>query len=373
MLHPHRAYEDDTLSVLANESRGSFIFNYEKTIKYLMKNPSGLTDPRVRLNMRPEPYRPSAEIESDSTLLCKHALAMVSSNIQKWEWLYDNLGDAASQRLLLLVLAYRALGWKYVRLPLDNDNFWNAVSSLGQLGEPNRIPEDFSNKDLQYANLRPIGRDVAVYSDAFGLFNEFLYPQYSYRGLTEIHTVKNGDYVIDCGACYGGTSLNFADLAGPTGRVYSFEFMPENLLVYRHNVNENINLQNRISLIEKAVWSQSDKIMSITGSGPAAQVHLSDIEGAANIKSIKIDDFVKEAGLPTVNFIKMDIEGSEIEALKGAMNTIERFRPVMAICVYHNISDFYEVPRLLKGIHEDYKIYFGHSTMHGDESVIFAV
>ena len=113
--------------------------------------------------------------------------------------------------------------------------------------------------------------------------------------------------------------------------------------------------------------------MSIIGTGPGTQVHFADIKGAKKVQSMKIDDFVFNNGLPRLDFIKMDIEGAEIEALKGAMRTIEKYRPKMAIAVYHKLPDFYEIPRLLCGIHKDYRIYFGHSTAHGDESVMFAV
>lgn len=372
--NPHRAYEVDPLgSTSCGFPRAPFRHDYEALIDRYLSTPTGVRDPRERVRMRPEPYRPTVEIADKPEQLRHHAMEMVAPNTEKWEWLYENLSDVASRSLLLQVLAYRSLGWRYVRLPLDNDEFWSAIEKLSGLAKNPGVPNSLLEMGLQSFNLRSIDRDVVVYTEPFGVFNEFLYSQYQYRGMCRTIGPELGDFALDCGACYGGTTLNFADMVGPRGRVYSFEFMPANTRVFRHNVHENVNLQNRISLIENAVWSQSNVPMSISGSGPATQVHLGDVAGGQKVQSITIDDFVAKAGLPRVNFIKMDIEGAEIEALKGAMLTIERNRPKLAICVYHNLHDFYEVPRLLKGIHRDYLIYFGHSTPHGDESVVFAI
>jgi FkbM family methyltransferase len=372
MRNPHRVYEIDQYETgdLA-WSRRPFLEQFVALVDHCLAGPRRTVDPRQRLNMQPEPYRPAEDIVDQPAALRKRALDLVTPNLAKWEWLYEHLEDQASKRLLLLVLSYRSLSWNYVRLPLDNELFWSTLSEIAHTAEC-AAPEFILKKGLQLFNLRNFERDIVVYTDPFGLFNEFLYSQYIYRGVKKLVMPDLGDYVLDCGACYGGTSLAFADMVGTAGRVYSFEFMPDNTAVYRHNIHENINVQNRISLIEIPVWSQSNLTMSITGGGPAAQVHFAEIDGSKKIQSIAIDDFVFDNGLPRLNFIKMDIEGAEIEALKGAMRTIEKFRPKLAIAAYHNLSDFYEIPRLLRGIHKDYEIHFGHSTVHGDESVIFA-
>ncbi|MFL6796334.1 MAG: FkbM family methyltransferase [Xanthobacteraceae bacterium] len=373
MKSPYNSFESDPLAAAGGTTAGglSFLRSYEVLIDALLTSPTGVCDPRARINMPPEPYRPAPELNDKQ--LREGAIELVRPNLAKWNLLYQSLADDASKRLLLVVLAYRSLGWKYVRMPLDNDAFWALLGELAGMAESEGVPPFLLEKGLRRFNLANLDRDVVVYTEPFGVFNEFYYAQYHYRGMKRIIAPEPGDYVIDCGACFGGTSLNFADMVGPRGRVYSFEFLPENLHVFHHNLHENINLLHRISLAVNPVWSQSGLTMSIVGSGPGAQVHVADVDGAQKVQSAKIDDFVTMNGLPKVNFIKMDIEGAEIEALKGAMGTIERHRPKLAICVYHDLTHFYEVPRLLSGIHDDYRFYFGHSSTHGDESVIFAV
>ncbi len=374
MKNPHRLFEVNPYeSRVISFQNLPFLLEFEALLDHCLDHNSNENDPRLIYNMAPEPYRPAVELMDNKPALRDRALDMVAPNLIHWEWLYESLEDYASKTLLLLVLAYRALGWKHVTLPLNNDSFSSVIGEISMAAEQNNLPTFVKEKGLQRFNLRNIGRDIAVYTDPFGLFNEFIYPQYSYRGLIEVIKPRPDDYVIDCGACFGGTTLSFADMVGSKGRVYSFEFLSDNISVYNQNISQNMKFLNRISLQQNPVSSQSNQPMYITGAGPAAQVHFTPVEGAKTVQSITIDDFVINNAFRRMDFIKMDIEGSEIDALKGAMNVIDRFRPTMAVCVYHKLTDFYEVPRLLKGIHEDYKIYFGHSTVHGDESVIFAV
>jgi hypothetical protein len=72
-----------------------------------------------------------------------------------------------------------------------------------------------------------------------------------------------------------------------------------------------------------------------------------------------IDKLVPELGLNTVDFIKMDIEGAETKALLGARETIRRFRPRMALSVYHSPQDSAEVLRIARSFRPDYNVRLG--------------
>ncbi|SEL47487.1 methyltransferase, FkbM family [Roseovarius azorensis] len=206
---------------------------------------------------------------------------------------------------------------------------------------------------------------------------------------------RPGDVALDCGACFGGTSIFFADRAGADGKVFSFEFFPGNLAVYNRNVALNPRLAERIELVGNPVWSDDATEVVIEGSGPATQVHarpsipktgfrsgLSGVfrnlfgdrskpETELSFRTVSIDSFVEQQGVERVDFIKMDIEGAELTALRGAQKTIERFRPSMAICVYHKLIDFY-IPQFLDHLDLSYKFHLQHGTVHGDETVLFA-
>ena len=79
-----------------------------------------------------------------------------------------------------------------------------------------------------------------------------------------------------------------------------------------------------------------------------------------------------EQGLDRLDFIKMDIEGAEIEALKGAEASIRHFKPKLAICLYHRLSDFHDIPRLLSNLDLGYVFHIRHFTVHAEETMLFA-
>jgi hypothetical protein len=74
-----------------------------------------------------------------------------------------------------------------------------------------------------------------------------------------------------------------------------------------------------------------------------------------------------------ITFIKMDIEGSEPQALSGAEEIIKKQKPKLAICVYHKPEHLWEIPLYLKKIVPEYKIYIRHHTPLEYETVCYAV
>jgi len=74
-----------------------------------------------------------------------------------------------------------------------------------------------------------------------------------------------------------------------------------------------------------------------------------------------------------VNTIKMDIEGSEIEAIKGAKETILRYCPKLQICVYHKMDDLWNIPLLIRSINPKYKFYLGHHSQNIFDTLLYAI
>lgn len=167
--------------------------------------------------------------------------------------------------------------------------------------------------------------------------------------------MEKRDIVLDCGASSSKDTYEnytyFASRCGFNGKVYAFEPIPR---IYRELLEDIKNYPNIIP-VNKGVYNENDiayfKDNDRRGSSRAKE------SGDIKVELIKIDSFIKESKIPKVNFIKMDIEGQEINALKGAYETIRKFKPKLAICVYHKPEHFYEIPLYIKSIVPEYKIW----------------
>lgn len=88
------------------------------------------------------------------------------------------------------------------------------------------------------------------------------------------------------------------------------------------------------------------------------------------IETIALDEFIQDE---RVTFIKMDIEGAELDALRGAVHIIKTQKPKLAISVYHRWDDIFTIPKLILEIRPDYKLYIRHYSLLANETVLYAL
>ena len=285
---------------------------------------------------------------------------------------YDNAAslywDNQSRDLLSLLFCFRALGPSHVMLPSNTKNYWKnyeiAASWRKGPGEREVPPFEFSLYQAQFMDT-PIELECWLGNAVFS----FLVEQYflNRRGITV--KPSPGDYVIDAGGCFGDTALAFSVAIGESGRVFSFEPLPRLKEIFVSNLRRNVDLARRIELFEYAVWDVSRHTLNFSDFGAGSR---QDRNGEIQVATITIDDFVVARRLPRVDFIKMDIEGAEREALRGAADTIRRFKPRLAISAYHRLDDLLVLPAMIKEIEPSYELILDHYTIHSEESVIYA-
>jgi FkbM family methyltransferase len=174
-----------------------------------------------------------------------------------------------------------------------------------------------------------------------------------------------GDAFIDCGAFTGDTLLRFHDSQNCScNTYYALEPSDENfdrLL----NVIDTHDIQYARPL-KLGDWRNRDELCFIkTGMG-------SDRLSETGNYRIQVNSIDNIAQNQQVDFIKMDIEGAEKEALLGAAQTIKKHRPVLAVSVYHKFRDFWELPLLIKEIQPAYKFYFRHHSRYVDDTICYA-
>ncbi|MBA7708521.1 hypothetical protein ES703_117423 [subsurface metagenome] len=289
--------------------------------------------------------------------------------------LYNMLEDDYSRRTLVSVIAYRILGRGRIKLPVNTPEYW-AMRKRAQalISGKNTIRGTFRDKSLNAFKLDDIGYSIHLYALPSTIVNQFMLHQYSYERISSPIKVEVGDFVIDGGSCWGDVTLFFAHGVGATGKVYSFEFVPENIEILAKNLHANKELALRVEVVQRALWSASGERLSYSYNGPASRVSEGKVgELDRTITTVTIDDFVADQKIPKVDFIKMDIEGAELPALKGAKKTINNYKPKLAISVYHNLKDFVNIPEYLESLETRYKFYLDHYTIHAEETVLFAV
>lgn len=299
---------------------------------------------------------------------------LVSPAIDRWRWLYNAVSDDASRDILIHVLAYRALGWPRVRMPLNNDEYWRQAALVEKaLSADDRIrAPQVLDQDLARISLADWGFDIDIYSRTVDVLAQFVSQQYRCETEGADIAPSAGEIALDCGACFGDTALNFASKVGAEGRVFTFEFLPVNLAILARNLELNPDLAERISIVENPVWSEHGMPLWIHGDGPRALVNDQAAGADGRATTVSIDQFVADRDLDRVDFIKMDIEGAELDALRGAAETLRRFKPRLAICLYHSLSDIHEIPWLIDKMDLGYRLHIRHFTVHNTETVLFA-
>ena len=194
----------------------------------------------------------------------------------------------------------------------------------------------------------------------------------------QVEVVKLTDEEIfcDCGAYTGDTMERFLRVVdGKCKYIYAYEMAKDNFIklgeTAKRMEKEYISFsQDNYRLINAGVWHQHDMIAygkEEAGTGESYGVFKTD--NMMYAEAVTIDE---TTDLP-VTFIKMDIEGAEMNALRGAAKQIKTNRPKLAICLYHRLADFWEIPLYIKTLNPDYNLYVRH---HGNSiggTVLYAV
>lgn len=174
---------------------------------------------------------------------------------------------------------------------------------------------------------------------------------YSLHGKCE---VVPGDVVLDCGAFTGNTTLYLSQKAGPGGHVYAFEPVTTIFDQLKKNMS---NVEN-VSVINGAI-SDKKGVVTFSDTGPSSH---QTCNGTVKAYAFSIDEFCRTSNVDKVDFIKMDIEGAEEDALRGAEGTIQKHRPKLAISAYHKDTDLINIPVLINKIRPGYQYILRHTS-----------
>lgn len=304
-----------------------------------------------------------------------YRIAALAPHLAGLDRTYRALADERSRALLVELLTFRALGECHARLPINKASFRaeqarverDLLEERGTL-----VVQDPFVPHLDRFRVPAVrGRDIALHSHAAAIVPIFVLEQYAYRGEGQPLRADPGQVVIDAGACWGDTALYFADLVAgaPHGEVHAFEFSPDSLTVLERNLEMNPSLAKRIRIVERALWSSTDEELAFR---PLGQLTTLAHGGDQRTRTITLDAFVENAGIERVDWIKMDIEGAEFHALRGAEQTLRAHRPTLSIAAYHRPEDLATIPAWIDELGLGYRLFLGHASPGNDETVLFA-
>lgn len=249
----------------------------------------------------------------DYTLIKNNAKALIN-NIDNYVWLYNSLKDYRSKKILCYVIYY----W----IMLDDS----------------KIKELIDNTYSQYFDL-------------------------------DLIKCNKNEIFVDVGAYIGDTLIDYIRKYGKENytKVYCYEIVPKNIeeletLIFKNNLknisvrNVGVSNKNDFLYLELDEKSSTKKLVN---------------SGNLKVNSVKVDDDIKGK----VTYVKMDIEGGEYNAIIGMKEKIKKYKPKLAICLYHSNDDLWKIPKLIHEINKNYSFYIRYygGPIMPTEYVLYAV
>jgi len=177
------------------------------------------------------------------------------------------------------------------------------------------------------------------------------------------HKPHKQEIYIDAGGYYGDTILSFLRWCdNEYKKIYVSEPDLRNYDLLNNTINDH-HIEN-VVIHNKGLWSSSTKL-----NFSAKDLSVNEL-GESVMETDTIDNIV---GNDPVTLIKFDIEGSELEALKGAYNTIKTNKPTLAICIYHKPEDIIDIPLYIIKNHNYYNLYIRKYTWYPVETVLYCI
>ena len=193
------------------------------------------------------------------------------------------------------------------------------------------------------------------------------YEQYHHPNIV----LQENDTVIDGGAFDALSTIAMLPHFKCKLDIHAFEPEDKNILQCKRTL-KNHDVDACIKLVPKGLWStQTSLFFSSSEQIHGAGCNINE-QGDIEVKVTNIDAYCAEHEL-IPQYIKMDIEGAEYEALLGAKHTIAAHMPYLAICLYHDFDDLWRLPRLIDNWVPSYDMYIGHHSNRWFETVLYCI
>lgn len=234
----------------------------------------------------------------------------------------------------------------------------------------NALYEKLSDEKSQEVMIQVLKGNVSennqFFIDAFSLGQYF----------NELTDGSDEEYFVDAGAYIGDTLETFIEYKqGRFNKIYSFEPFKECFEGLVKTASKYPELRDKIELYNMGLFSRNGQV-NFDSTLPGGSNKIDNSASSDNTFEITTLD---ELNLEKVTFIKMDIEGSEYDALLGATETIKKYKPKLAICVYHKVADILDLSEYIESLNLGYKFYLRHykdfsiNNLYYCETVLYAL
>lgn len=238
------------------------------------------------------------------------------------------------------------MGWRYW---LARDTV--VAKNLGSINQVVDLFADVTSVECFYNIINFRSGHLLEYSS----FTHNL-PQY----FNDLTLNKPINMYVDGGA-YIGDTYNYLIERIDVARSYLIEPDPNNFARLTSTVKQAVCLPMALS----------DKIELVKFASDSSESAHIDARGTYNIMTVSLDQLFPN--VHNLSFIKLDLEGGEFKAIKGAERLIRNSRPVIAVSIYHKPEDIWEIPLLLSEYCEDYNFYLRQHNFNSFDSVLYAV
>ena len=186
----------------------------------------------------------------------------------------------------------------------------------------------------------------------------------------EIIAYDEDEIFIDAGACGLESSCCLLARCNTVKKIYAFEPDQANIeKCEKKKLNRQLDI---VKIIPCAAYKENTTLeFCAVDTGWESHINAENGMSTYAVNAQTIDDTIPLE--ENVTFIKMDIEGAELDALKGAEHTIKRCKPKLAICMYHKPEDMMELPLFILKLVPEYKLFVRHYTNEPGETVLYAI
>ena len=283
--------------------------------------------------------------------------------------MWERLADQPSRDLLTSLIRYRLAGHLHVRIASGRLSLNDAMARIPQ-GTPSECQAAGMFGNLLTYDVDWNGVHYTVDGVKGALVATLVNQQYFFERDGVRIAPEPGDVVVDAGSFTGDTAVIFSKAVGPAGRVFAFDPLQAHVDICTYNFARP-GFEN-VTMFGAGVSDHTVIAPPLAGAvyNPGWNVTLPS-DGV--IPLARIDDLVLDGEIPRLDYFKLDVEGSELAALRGALATIHKYRPKLAISLYHKPNDYFELCDFVHDLGLGYKMYLDHHTIYEEETVLYAV